>query len=107
MWNKIWLKNATDVDTWKFAEKVDLANLKSEIDKLDVVKLETFPVDLSKLREVVKNKVVKKTEYNELVKKVNAINTIDTSNLIKKLTMTQKLVKLLLKSLISWRKIIL
>ena len=97
----------TDVDTWKFAEKVDLANLKSEIDKLDVGKLETFPVDLSKLREVVKNKVAKKTEYNELVKKVNAINTIDTSNLVKKLTMTQKLVKLLLKSLISWRKIIL
>ena len=27
------LKNATGVDTWKFAKKVDLANLKSNVDK--------------------------------------------------------------------------
>ena len=45
-------------------------------------KLETNPVDLSKLSDVVKNEVVKKSEYNELVKKVNAIQTTDTSNLV-------------------------
>ena len=47
-------------------------------------KLETNPVDLSKLSDVVKNEVVKKSEYNELIKKVNAIQTTDTSNLVKK-----------------------
>ena len=40
------------------------------------------------------------TEYDELVKKVNDITTIDTSYLLKKLTMTQKLVKLQRKYLI-------
>ena len=43
------LRNATGVDTSKFAEKVDLASLKLEIDKL-----ETTPVDLSELSHVVK-----------------------------------------------------
>ena len=37
------------------------------------------PVDLSKLSDVVKNDLVKKTVYNELVAKVN--NT-DTSNFV-------------------------
>ena len=39
------------------------------------------PVDLSKLSDVVKNDVVKKTEYNKLVTKVD---NIDTTNFIKK-----------------------
>ena len=30
---KAGLKNARGVDTWKFAKKVDLANLKSQVDK--------------------------------------------------------------------------
>ena len=55
------LKNATGVDTFEFAKKVDLASLKSEIDKLDIGKLETTSVDLSKLSDAVKNEVVKKT----------------------------------------------
>ena len=55
------------------AEKSDLASLKSEIDKLDIRKLETTPADLSKLSNVVKNEAIKKTVYDELVKKVNAI----------------------------------
>ena len=58
--------------------------LKSEVDKLDIGKLETTPVDLSKLSKVVKNDIVKETEYNELVKKVNNINTADASDLVKK-----------------------
>ena len=61
----------------------NLRNLKSKVDKLDIGKLETTPVDLRKLSNVVKNDVVKKTEYNELVKKVNNISTTDTSNLVK------------------------
>ena len=33
-------KNATDTDTPKFAKEVDLASLKSEVDKLDIDKLD-------------------------------------------------------------------
>ena len=58
--------------------------MKSKVDKLEIGKLESTPVDLSKLSNVVKNDVVRKTEYNELVKKVNKINTTDTSDLVKK-----------------------
>ena len=42
-------------DTSKFAKKVDLANLKSTVDKLDIDKLVPVPVDLNKLRDLVKN----------------------------------------------------
>ena len=49
---QIW--NATGVDSLKFAKKFDLASLKSEIDKLDIGKLETTPVDLSTLSDVVR-----------------------------------------------------
>ena len=51
--------------------------MKSKAVKLGIGKLETTPVDLSKLSSVVKNVVVKKTEYDELVKKINNINTTD------------------------------
>ena len=78
------LKNATGVDTLKFAKKVDLASLKSEIYKLDVDKLETTPVDLKRLNDVVDKEVVKKDMYDEFIKKVNAIQTNDTSDLVKK-----------------------
>ena len=80
------LKNATAVDTSKFAKKVDLANLKSKTDKLDIDKLEITPVDLSRLRDIVRNGVVTKTVYHKLVKMFNAIQTTDTGNLVKKLT---------------------
>ena len=62
----------------------NLSNLKSKVDKLDVGKLETTAVDLSKQSNAVKDDVVKKTESDEFVKKVNNINTADTSNLVKK-----------------------
>ena len=39
----------------------DLSGLKHKIDKLDIGKLETTPVDLSKLSDAVKSEVVKKT----------------------------------------------
>ena len=54
------VKNITHVDTSSFALKTYLANLKTEVDKLDIDKLATVPVDLSKLSNVVKNYVVKK-----------------------------------------------
>ena len=84
------LKNATGVDTLNFAKKIDLAslksnldkldidkmkniptnlsNLKSKVDKLDVDKLVPVPADLSKLSDVVKNDVFKNDVYNAKIK---------------------------------------
>ena len=80
------LKTAAGVDTSDFAKKNDLANsksdinklaidkfknvpsglssLKSKVHKLDIGQLETAAVDLSKLSDVVKNEVVKKDWKN-------------------------------------------
>ena len=44
------IKNISHVDTLSFALKINLANLKTEVDKLDIGKL----VDLSKLSDFVK-----------------------------------------------------
>ena len=49
-------------------------SLKAKIDKIDVDKLKTVPVDLSKLSNIVKNEVVKKTVYDELVAKLSNID---------------------------------
>ena len=72
---KLELKEATGTDTSKFALKLSLASLKTEVYKLDVDKLKTAPVDLSKVTNVVNNEVVKKTVYNKLFAKVNNIDT--------------------------------
>ena len=77
--------------------------MKAEVDKLDIGKLVSVPVDLSKLNDVVKNDVVKKTVYDKLVAKVNSIDTsafvlktkydIDKPELEKKIPDTSGLVK--------------
>ena len=54
------IKDITHVDTSNFALKTNLANLKTEVDKLDIDKLVPIPHDLSQFRNVVKNGVVKK-----------------------------------------------
>ena len=69
------IKNISHVDTSSFALKTNLANLKTEVDKLDIEKLVPIPADLSKLSNVVKNDVAKKTTLNELVAKVDDIDT--------------------------------
>ena len=71
------LKNVTHVDTSSFALKTNIANLKTEVDKLDIEKLAPVPVDLSKVSDVVKNDFVKKDVYDKLVVKVNNIDTSD------------------------------
>ena len=43
---------------------INLSNLESKVDKLDVDKLVPVPVDLSKLSDAVKTDVVKKDVYN-------------------------------------------
>ena len=85
------IKNITHVDTSSFALKTNLANLKTKVDKLDVDKLATVPVDLSKLSNVVKIDVVKKTVYDKLVAKVNNINTI---GLVKKTDYNTKITEI-------------
>ena len=49
------LKSVTHVDTSSFALKTNLANLKTEVDKLDIDKLAPVPFDVSKLSDVVKS----------------------------------------------------
>ena len=44
------LKNATGADTSKFAKKVDLANLKSNVAKLNIDKLKNVPTNLNSLK---------------------------------------------------------
>ena len=58
------IKNISHVDTSRFALKTKLASLKTELDKLNIDKLVLAPTDLSKLSNVVKNDVIKKTDYN-------------------------------------------
>ena len=85
------LKNITHVDVSSFASKTNLAALKTEVDKIDVDKLKATPIDLAKLSNVVKNDVVKKTDYNAKVTSIEGQiagitkNTIDNLADIKKL----------------------
>ena len=66
------LKNITHVDVSSFASKTNLAALKTEVDKVDADKLKTVPVDLAKLNNVVKNEVVKKTNYSSKITSIES-----------------------------------
>ena len=73
LWNyatKADIKNISHVDTSSFALKTNLANLKTEVDKLDIDKLVPVPTDLSKLSNVVKNDVIKKPDYNAKITEI-------------------------------------
>ena len=58
------VKNITHVDVSSYATKTNLVALKTEVDKIDTDKLKTVPDDLAKLSNVVKNEVVKKTDFS-------------------------------------------
>ena len=68
------LKNISHIDVSSYALKSNLASLKTEVDKLDIDKLTSVPIDLAKLRNLVKNDIIKKTECDKLVNKVNGID---------------------------------
>ena len=55
--------NISHIYASSFALKSTLASLKTEVDKLDINKLVSVPVDLSKLSDIVKNDVLKKKLY--------------------------------------------
>ena len=76
------LKNITHTDVSSFASKTNLSALKTKVDRIDVDKLKTVPDDLAKLSNVVKNEVVKKTDFSadDYVKKKKIsgdINSLD------------------------------
>ena len=48
-------------------------NLKTNVDDLDVGKLNTIPIYLKKISDVVDNDVVKNTKFNLLKTKVNSL----------------------------------
>ena len=48
------IKNISHVDTSSFQLKTNLPSLKTEVEKLDIDKLQPVPVDLSKLSDFVK-----------------------------------------------------
>ena len=95
------LKETAKVDRSNLAAKLYLASLKAEVDKIDIDKLKTVFVDVSKLSNEVNNEIVKKTAYDKLAAKSNTIDTsgfvlitkydTDKSNLEKKSrTLTRK-----------------
>ena len=47
------LKNEKGVDTLEFAKKTDLANLKSDVDRLDMDKLKNVPSNICNLKSKV------------------------------------------------------
>ena len=53
-------KNATRISTSNIALKSNLTKLKTEVDKIYIEKLITFPVDLRKLSNGVNDEVIKK-----------------------------------------------
>ena len=98
------IKDITHIDAGGFASKINLAALKTKVDKIDTDKLKTVPDDLAKLSNVVRNDVVKKADYNTKVSNIesqiagvnkNALDnladievlktkTVDTSNFVTK-----------------------
>ena len=93
-------KNATGIDTLSVPKKINLARLKSNVNKLDIDKLKNVPsnlsnlkskvdklavyqllpvtVDLSKLSDVINSDVIKKDVYNAKAK--NMEDKIITTN---------------------------
>ena len=101
-------------DTSSFALKSNLAGLKAEVDKLDIDNLVPVSADLSKLIDVVKSDVIKKSVYNRFAAKVNNTGTgasvlkarydtdqseienkiLDTSGLVKKTDYNTKIIEI-------------
>ena len=85
------VKNITHVDVSSYATKTNLASLKTEVDKIDTDKLKTVPADLAKLSNVVKNDVVKKTDYSTKVTSIEAQIAGLTKNTVNNLADITKL----------------
>ena len=53
------IKNISHIDTLCFALKSNLTNLKTELDNLDIDKLVSVSVDLSRMIDLLKNDILK------------------------------------------------
>ena len=122
------LKIATGVDTSKFATMVILANLKTDIDKLDIDKLKKVPtivsslkirvdelnvdklvpvsVDLSKLTNALKNEVVRRDIYNAKIKNIED-KVLDITNVATKTIPNAKINEAKGKNLVLLTKLLL
>ena len=69
---KMDVNNITHIYVSSFASKTNFAALKTEVDKIDADKLKTTPTDLAKLTNTVEHDVVKKTDYNTKVTRIEA-----------------------------------
>ena len=95
------IKDITHIAASRFALKTNLAALKTEVDKIDTDKLKTVPDNLAKLSNVVKNDVVKKTDFSadDYVKRTkfsadtNALVLMKLIKLIKKIPDVSDLIK--------------
>ena len=58
--------------------------MKSNVNKLDIDKLEIVPTDLTKLGSVVDYDIVKKTVFDELVEIDNIVDAVDVSRFVEK-----------------------
>ena len=85
------INDITHVDVTGFVSKTNLAALKTGVDKIDADKLKTVPVDLAKLSNVVKNEVVKKTDYNTKVTNIESRIAGVTKNTVDNLADITKL----------------
>ena len=72
------LKNITHTGVSSFASKTNLAASKTKVDKIDTDKLKTVPEDLTKLSNVIKNDVVKKTDFSfdDMSKRLNLVQIL-------------------------------
>ena len=84
------VKNITHIDVTSYATKTNLAALKTEVDKIDTDKLKTVPDDLAKLSNVVKNKVVKKTDFSADTYVTRTKFSTDTNSLDDKIDKVEK-----------------
>ena len=64
--------------------------------------METIPVDLSNLSDVVKNEFVEKDVYDELFKNVNAIQAVDAGRLVKKSDSDTNTSEILIENTWTW-----
>ena len=121
------LIDAAGVDISKFAQKNDLANLKSDVvkldddklknvptnssslkskvDKLDVANLVLVPIDLRKLSNVVKIYVVEKDTYNAKIKNIECKIADITTNLATNASLNAEIKEIIMKYLVLQTKI--
>ena len=84
------IKDITHIDASGFASKTNLAAFKTEVYKIDTDKLKAVPGDLAKLTNVVKNEVVKNTDFSANYYVKRAKFSADTNALDDKIDKVEK-----------------